>query len=126
MKVWNLVNIAKLYQVEQLPTWSNGHSESTIDYIWMNSNLANKTTTFYTDTVEDHFGTDHQSLNSVINMASLQTQPQNLNKRKKRKIFNITNTTEEEWQTWKTAITLNIKESDLTSYPNQTLNQQWE
>ena len=126
MQAWNLINIAKLYRLEHQPTWSNGHSESIIDYIWMSSNMANKTTTFQIEPVKEHFSTDHQYLQSIINITSLQTQPQALNKRKRRKIFNLIKATEEEWQDWKTEISLNIGESDIDQHSQQTLNQQWE
>ena len=59
MQAWNLINIAKLYRLEHQPTWSNDHSESTIDYIWMNPNMANKTTTLQIESVEEHFSTNH-------------------------------------------------------------------
>ena len=113
MQAWNLVNLAKLNQLEHQPTWSNGHSETTIDYIWMNANLANKTTTFQIEPTDEYFATDHQQLHSTIDMSTLQTPSEICNKRKSRKIFNITKTNKEEWQDWRTAITLNIEESDL-------------
>ena len=58
--------------------------------------MANKTTSFQIEQMEEYFGTDHQHLHSIIDITSLQTQSQTLNKRKRRKVFNLTKVTEEE------------------------------
>src|SRR5215204_1919040 len=36
----HLVNCARLYNKENEPIWTNGHSKTTIDFIWLSPNLA--------------------------------------------------------------------------------------
>ena len=98
MNAHQLTNLAKLYKKESQPTWTNGHSETTIDYIWLSHHLASQTTSLNIQNTNPHFDTNHQSITTTLHITQIQPQPNTRTRRKKRKIFNLRDIPEETWK----------------------------
>ena len=118
MNAHQLINLAKLYKKESQPTWTNDHSETTIDYIWLSYNLASQTTSLNIQNTNPYFDTDHQSITTTLHITQIQPQPNTRTRRKKRKIFNLRDIPEETWKKWRIDTVINIIESNLDHHPN--------
>jgi Endonuclease-reverse transcriptase len=114
IKKMKYVNLAKIFKQTQTPTWSNGMTHSTIDFIWTSHNLAIHSNQFIINSTNHFFNSDHQAISTKIDFTSISRQIHPKLKRKRRKIFDLSNITPDKWSQWQSAIT-----EQITQHPNQ-------
>src|SRR3954466_11909737 len=120
------INIAKIFKQTNTPTWSNGITQSTIDFIWTSHNLAKHTNHLNIHFTSEHFETDHKAITIQVNVTSItKANHQKLNK-KRQKIFNLSNLTTETWTKWQEAVSEQIIQHPNNNQSHKTLNQNWQ
>ena len=83
IKKMKYTNLAKLFKQEQTPTWTNGNTNSTINFIWTSHNLATHTNQFTVNSTNNFFSSDYQAITCNINLISI-TQQRHLKLKRKR------------------------------------------
>src|SRR4051812_5705144 len=126
IKKMKYINLAKILKQDQTSTWTNGIIHSTIDFIWTSHSLATHTNQFTINSSTQFFNSDHKVITTQINLTSIIQHNHSNLKRKRRKIFDLTNIEPEKWHQWQVLIT-----NQITNHPNQnhqakTLNQNWQ